>query len=610
MSKHWSGLPYLDTLRPPPGWMVEQATLATYSADLVAMVAALLALAGLDDDRGSGSKVDLANAVEQLRDRVRILVQAGQIGWPAKKIPILAILDRFLREVNQNQGIWHPKLALVKFVPDVQQETIDPATRPSWRLWIGSRNLTRSLDWDTGMLLASDPTGTAIPGIADVGAHLTRLADLDGQEIEQSRRELAHTRWKSPRGVDVRKLRLMIDTAERGLPQPPEGIRKLVAISPFLDGGTVKRLGAWGDAETERVLMSTHAELARLHSQAGRPLSGYGQLLALDAPESEDAGLWLLDSQENDREPLADDQELETRGLHAKLIYAEHKAGRTLWLGSANATAKAWNGPNTEAVAELGVSHNSVSAGLFEFIDMAQTVDPASLSGTEGPDLVDPLDEAHQQVTARWQVRQQRHADGPLLIGKDPPHPDDPGIALEVGLLACDLVPWPRGQLEVHLPPASLAQETELIQVRLRLRDQQRTWVQRAPLEPPPDQKRDRRALSRYLTPRVFLQWVRSLLHAEDIGDGGGDWDTPATRAERQTTVIENSWWAPTLEEMLKAWSRNPANLRAVDHKVQRYLEFVQDRAEDEYEGDEQQLLEQFRQTWQILRQTLMVERG
>jgi hypothetical protein len=57
MSKHWSGLPYLDTLRPELGWIVDRAILATYSADLVAVVAALLALAGLDDDRGSGSKI-------------------------------------------------------------------------------------------------------------------------------------------------------------------------------------------------------------------------------------------------------------------------------------------------------------------------------------------------------------------------------------------------------------------------------------------------------------------------------------------------------------------------------------------------------------------------
>jgi hypothetical protein len=257
----------------------------------------------------------------------------------------------------------------------------------------------------------------------------------------------------------------------------------------------------------------------------------------------------------------------------------------------------------------LGVDHDDVADGLFEFIGMAQPIDPPSLSSTEEPDLAGPLDEAHRQVVARWKVSQQRHANGPRLACEDPPHPDHPGLVLEVGLLACDLVPWPRGQREVQLPPTSLAQETELIQVRLRMGEQQRAWLQRAPLQPPPGEERDHRALSRYLDPRTFLLWIRSLLHAEDIGDGGGDWDTLSVRAEPQTSIVGPSWWAPTLEEMLKAWSRNPANLRAVDQKIERYLKFVQDRADDPYTDEEQQLFEAFKQTWQIMRQTLMVER-
>jgi len=609
MSKHWSGLPYLDALRPAPGWVVERAILTTYSVDLVAMVAALLALAGLDDDRGSGSKVDFANACEQLRGKVHVLVQASQIGWPANRIPILAILDRFIIEVNQDQGIWHPKLALVKIVPDMHQENVDLEAQAIWRLWIGSRNLTRSLDWDTGMLLVSHPNGTVVPGVADLGTQLAHLAGTEALQTEQIQRELEQLRWKSPKGIAINELQLMTPSAKRGLPQPPGGIKKLVAISPFLDGGTVKRLGQWGDTETERVLLSTHSELARLYPQAGQPLARYTQLLALDAPEPEDVGLWLESSQD-DTGNSSEDEELETRGLHAKLIYAEHKAGRTLWLGSANATSAAWDGPNTEVVAQLRIDRDDIADGLFEFIGMARPIDRSSLSSTTMSDLQDPLDQARQQVVARWQVSQQRHANGPRLVCEDPPHPDYPEIALDVGRLACDLVPWPREQREVQLPPASLAQETELIQVRLCLGAQRQAWIQRAPLQPPPAQERDHRALSRYLDPRTFLLWIRSLLNAEDIGEGGGDWDMPTIRAERRAAVADTSWWAPTLEEMLKAWSRNPANLQAVDQKIERYLRFIQDRADDLYSNRERELLEKFRETWQIMRQALLVEKG
>ena len=68
-SRHWRSFPFLQALRPEPGEVVDAAVLATYSADLVVVAASLLALAGLDDDRGSGSKVDFANAFERLNGR-------------------------------------------------------------------------------------------------------------------------------------------------------------------------------------------------------------------------------------------------------------------------------------------------------------------------------------------------------------------------------------------------------------------------------------------------------------------------------------------------------------------------------------------------------------
>lgn len=608
MSKRWTGLPYLDVLRPQPGWFVERAILATYSADLVAVVAALLALAGLDDDRGSGSKVDFANAYEQLRDRVRILVQAGQVGLPRKTVPIMAILDRFLCEVNQgSEGIWHPKAALVKSVPRPGDEGVDEGTRAVWQLWVGSRNLTRSLDWDTGLVLVSRPDGQRVPGIPVLGAELARLAGLKGFEPERVQEELGELRWQSPKGTEIREVRLLLRGAQRGLPVPPEATRRLVVISPFLDGTTVSRLGRWGNTQTERTLLSTWSELARLHGQSGQPLAGYSQLLTLGAPEPEDGSKWL-EYEHDEAENPSEDEEIEARGLHAKLIYAEHGSEHTLWLGSANATSAAWDGPNAEVVAWLEVHDDDVIGGLFEFVHATQTVDPANLLDVEEKDEEKLLDEACQQVVARWQVKQRRHPDGPLLTGDHPPHPDHTEVELQVGLLVGTPVPWPRGQHLVQLPLASPDQETELIQVHLSVGDQKRAWLQRAPLDPPPDQTRDRRALSRYLDPRTFFLWIRSLLDAKDIGDGGGDWNAQPDRGRKWTTAASPTWWAPTLEEILRAWSRDPASLQEADRKVERYLAFMQDYSDRQYAKEEEEILDEFKETWKVLRQTLMAE--
>src|SRR5262245_30622708 len=94
----WPSQAFLDSLRPESGWSVKCAILASYSADLPSIGAALLALAALDNERGSGTKADLAEAIERLRGKVRIVIQRGRLARP-KRVPVIAgILDQFLRE--------------------------------------------------------------------------------------------------------------------------------------------------------------------------------------------------------------------------------------------------------------------------------------------------------------------------------------------------------------------------------------------------------------------------------------------------------------------------------------------------------------------------------
>lgn len=56
----WAGQPYLDELRPGGLETVRLALFATYSVDLSAVAATLLALTGRNDDKGSGTAVDFA----------------------------------------------------------------------------------------------------------------------------------------------------------------------------------------------------------------------------------------------------------------------------------------------------------------------------------------------------------------------------------------------------------------------------------------------------------------------------------------------------------------------------------------------------------------------
>lgn len=89
----WPALSFLEGLRPGPGEKVELALLAAYSADLGSIGATLLALAGKDNEAGRGTPSDFADAVEQLRGKVRIVIQRGRLARMRRAPRIAAVLD-------------------------------------------------------------------------------------------------------------------------------------------------------------------------------------------------------------------------------------------------------------------------------------------------------------------------------------------------------------------------------------------------------------------------------------------------------------------------------------------------------------------------------------
>lgn len=602
-TRRWSNVSYLDAIRPDPGWRTECAFLASYSADLVALVATLLALAGLDDDRGSGSKVDLANAVDALADRVRMVAQAGRLVVPAKTPKILAILDRYVREVNLHESVasWHPKAALTKQISDEPN-----ASR--WRLWIGSRNLTQDLSWDVGLTLIGRPnsTGSEIPGIPDLGQNLAQHAQLPGVSPAKIRSELRQVTWEAPPGCSVKSLRMLGGDASRALPPEPPKVQKLIVVSPFLDGTIVGTLGKWGNTQTSRTLVSTRPELAKLSGQASKPLTGFQELLFLDSPVPDEQTASDVTDRDNAN---SQDEEPEPRGLHAKLIYAEGSTGKRIWTGSANSTQRGWHGPNIEVVAELEVTPE-VAAGLVDFIQLASTVRHDELGGPDETDETEErLEQARKHVAGSWSVVQRCDEIGPVLLSSADPNPPDLDVVMSVGLLGATQVPWPRGAESVQLPRVAAGEITELIRCRLAIGDASVSWLQRAPIDPPPGEERDRQALARYLDPRTFLLWIRSLLTGDACGDGGGNWDDDADSPQRRKEPkVGPTWWAPTIEEVLRAWSRDPSSLVLIDKKVRQYLKLYEEQKDIELTPEERIVVADFHSTWHILRRSLVTE--
>jgi hypothetical protein len=600
----WPALSFLEGLRPGPDEGVELALLASYSADMGSIGATLLALAGKYTDAGRGSPSDFADAVEQLRGKVRIVIQRGRLAKMRRTPRIAAVLDQFVREVDFDEAThsWHPKAALVR------TRSVDGEV--GWRLWIGSRNLTECVNRDIGLLLISDAKGGAlIPGADELARALADRAALKGLRAAALAATIAKVAWRPPAGVRVERIRWSAGSGDQPIPVPPAGTDEVVVVSPFIDKSFLARQIPKGAKPARCVLLTTMREIERV----GPTLAAFDDLLALDAPD------YPIGDPEPDPQSSAsganvgsdDDEEEELgRGLHAKLLFMRSGRKRTLWLGSANATMRAWTGRNAEVTAELLVSE-PVEKGLKALLGSARLVEAPSME--HAPDAAaleeEALERARTQVAARWAavlsvddegLRLTHHSD--LYPGG--PHPDEFDIVVEVAALYGEPIVWPAQQVVVHLGPVVPAERTEFVRLRVSRGDKGLSWLQRAPADPPFGEDRDRAAFVRFLGARGFLLWVAGLL-ADDGRQGEGDWtndDLQARAGLGPNPTLDSS--LPTLEEMLAAWARDPDKFREIGRRVSQYLPAVLDQADRE-EPQTAAMLKRFDVLWGKVRSGL-----
>lgn len=571
----WPALSFLEGLRPGPDESVELALLASYSADLGSIGATLLALAGKDTDAGRGSPSDFADAVERLRGKARIIIQRGRLAKMRRTPRIAAVLDQFVREVDFDEAThsWHPKAALVR--------TRSMDGEIGWRLWIGSRNLTECVNRDIGLLLVSGANGGApIPGADELARAMADRAALRGLRSASLAATIAKVAWRPPAGVRVERIRWSAGTGDQPVPVPPPETDEVVVVSPFIDKNFLARQIPNGAKPARRVLLTTVREIERI----GPSLAAFDDLLALDAPD------YPIGDPEPGPQPAAsaadvipaDDEEEEVGGgLHAKLLFMRSGRKRTLWLGSANATLRAWTGRNAEVTAELLVTE-PVEKGLKALLGSARLVEAPSVE--HSPDAAaleeEALERARAQVAARWAAELSIDEEGIRLTHRSDlhpggPHPDESDIVLGVGALHGELLAWPAQQAIVHLGPVAPAERSEFVRLRVSRGGKGLSWLQRAPAEPPFGEDRDRAAFVRFLGARGFLLWLAGLL-ADDDRQGEGDWtnDEPEKRAGLGANPALDSS-LPTLEEMLAAWARDPDKFREIERRVSQYLPAV-----------------------------------
>jgi hypothetical protein len=295
-------------------------------------------------------------------------------------------------------------------------------------------------------------------------------------------------------------------------------------------------------------------------------------------------------------------------GIHAKIIAVRSGRKLQLWVGSANATDRAWSGRNIEVIAEI-TADALLKDGLDHLLGTAQPVSMEALV-YEPPEPADTirerLNKARAEIAAHWTGRLQRESDVFTLTGDAPLHLSDTEIQLEAGLVTAELVVWPRGVALLALGTHPLRMHTELVQLRLSLHGLECAWLQRVMVDPPLEPGRDRAALIHHLGPQAFLDWIRALLHGDIYdADPAEIWDHERVPSQSGAWNASPDLGSLTLEDMLSSWSRDPAAFIRADARFQTYVDAVMDDAESLGEADLANL-RSLREVWNTVRGELL----
>lgn len=593
----WSGQPYLDEMRPGRLEVVKLALFASYSVDLSAVAAALLAMIGRNNDKGSGTAVDFAEAIDRLRDRVRIIIQRGRIARPMALPRIAGILDQFIVEqpYDERERSWHPKIALVAYT--------GPKRETRWKLWIGSRNLTRSQDLDAGVLLDGSEKRTKgrvrLPGIGALGGTLARSASR--KDADDIAAELETIWWDAPEGFQLRSLLNGLDEGVALQSEPPAGVVDgITIISPFLSSDFLKKVSNWGTAGS-RMLISSMPALTDMARRANKPLAGFSKILAYAAPNvlADEAALALPGVEpvpEDDAEPVP-------LALHAK-IFCFHSGEKTiLRVGSANATERAWSGRNAEIMVELEAGE-AFASGLAFLIGKATPVTIEELSVADPPSTsaADALEESRKVLMASWNPVLRRDGELFSIHAGAVPSLAYPEHVLHAGPANGDLLAWPTDAVRLDLGTIPLSLQSAFIQARISGPDGALRWMQRVTVDPPLEEQRDLAALANHLGLRAFHDWMRAMLSGDTLPVGGGAWDEdPGVQSKHPQGLRYDRL---TLEDILMAWARDRNAFGRVDRHFSPYVDALLVHGENLSEKERADLNE-LAQIWAIARTRL-----
>jgi hypothetical protein len=319
--------PYINGIQ----YEFDAAIATTYSLNLDTLLAAPIALCFDDTLEGDlrGEKIALLEALGQLKGRLRVFYQQGNITVPREYNRLFTLLEPCLKGVVPDGGehaSFHPKLWLIRYK---QANTSARKAKVFYRLIVLSRNLTFDRSWDLAASLDGELTKdkhTEYKSDSWADFFIGLLKNEDQTDFKSTfKKELPKIKWTISYG---RQLKLLPGGGNFDKPLDLHNTNdSIMVVSPFLkdSGGQIKALNwlATKTSDPARILLSRATELDAIGSE---------KLKDWDCYAINDALVDGAEKLELDKEP---------QNLHAKLIITQRGNTSHWHLGSANATTAA-----------------------------------------------------------------------------------------------------------------------------------------------------------------------------------------------------------------------------------------------------------------------------
>ena len=440
---------FLDTLRPPEGYVLDGAVGTTFTLDLMTLLAVPLAFTLSDvqdrDGRIPTEPLSILESARRYAYRIVVFCHGGQTGVPRASQAALAFIEQsvvtvFPRRRGQPRGVFHPKVWVLRYAA---RDAADESIR--YRLVCQSRNLTFDASWDTSLVLDGELDQERVRGHSVNGPlaeFVQSLPALATEPISNHQKgiitviadELRRVRFNPPEQLELNRF-LPFGLGSANAKYPDLEHRPLLIVSPYLDGEFLRTLVR---RRPRSVLVSRREALVTAPADAIRAFDKVFAFRPGLEPESEDT--------EESLPPLA--------GLHAKVYVIDDGWKARVGIGSANSTAAALGDPprNVEFMVELVGSKSRFGidallappsqgeAGTFR--SLIDEFDPEE-AGTEAEDkdairlgyLLDGASETIARADIRGTVDESDTGRYTLRLVLDEP----PDLPAEIGKVAC----WP-----------------------------------------------------------------------------------------------------------------------------------------------------------------------